>query len=438
MAIKDVKIFDSETKQVIENKTILVQSDTIASIVDAEKRVNAVKTIRGNKRLVCPGFIDTHIHLADITGDYERAPDIFHEDSVQVYRDRLAKAYLSYGVTTVRDAGHAEKWMDVSLDWQKNPVREYPNIFICGAAIISDEEREPYLGHVEVKNPGEAAQKVRDYHDWGVRHIKLYWRLREPEMKSVVSEARRLGMNICAHIDFNVVTIQTAMRLGVKHFEHAYTPIMSVFDYKKHWREFYPEYKQNFENDSFWTQVLEIFRFVHSRPGLEAEYVELISDMAKNQVTLCTSIHLFGSIVNRTTHRTLMQTRKGFEEKFDELNDAQLTRLNEDFDILMSYYKMAFDKGVTLRIGTDCMNGGRAVLSEMLLLYEAGISVEDILQIATINGANAIDKGDKYGSIKTGKKADLVIFEKNPLEDYKNFLSEKIIIKDGVIYHNRN
>ena len=58
LAILDVDVFDSENKQVFENKTILINSDTIASIVDANTQVSALKIIQGNKRLVCPGFID--------------------------------------------------------------------------------------------------------------------------------------------------------------------------------------------------------------------------------------------------------------------------------------------------------------------------------------------------------------------------------------------
>ena len=256
----------------------------------------------------------------------------------------------------------------------------------------------------------------------------------EPEMRAAIGAAQKLDMNMCAHIDYNVVTIQKAIKFGVKHFEHAYTPVISVFNYREHWSDFDAEYRRHFENRSFWTQTLEIFRFVHKRPALRKQYIALLDEMAEIGGSLCSTIHLFGSIVGRTAHRTLMQTRAGNEEKFDDLTAEQLSRLNEDFDLLMSYYKTAHEKGVTLRLGTDCMNGGRAALSEMLLLYEAGFSITDILQIATINGARALELDDQYGSLERGKKADLVLFDQSPFEDSKHFLSGKTVIKDGVIY----
>ena len=67
------------------------------------------------------------------------------------------------------------------------------------------------------------------------------------------------------------------------------------------------------------------------------------------------------------------------------------------------------------------------------MLHQAGFSTEDILQIATINGAVSMDLGNMYGSVKPGKKANLVIFKNSPFEDYKNFLAEKIVIKDGKV-----
>jgi imidazolonepropionase-like amidohydrolase len=65
---------------------------------------------------------------------------------------------------------------------------------------------------------------------------------------------------------------------------------------------------------------------------------------------------------------------------------------------------------------------------------EAGFSIEDILQIATINGVTSMGPGNTYGSIRAGKKADLVIFEKSLFDNYKNLISEKVVIKDGKIY----
>ena len=103
----------------------------------------------------------------------------------------------------------------------------------------------------------------------------------------------------------------------------------------------------------------------------------------------------------------------------------------------MCYVKQLFDKGIKLRIGTDWPSGGKAIVSEQLLLSEYGFTIPVILQISTINGARALGLGDNLGSIDSGKKADLLIWDKSPFDNYKNFLSTKTIIKDGIVFENK-
>jgi hypothetical protein len=348
----------------------------------------------------------------------------------------LAEEYLRYGVTTIRDAGHTEKWLDVSLPLQRHPQPQFPNLYISGAALISDEERKPYQGHVEVSDASDARKKVWEYHDKGIGQVKIYWRLREADMISVINAAGSLGMNIYGHFDNNVVSIPAAMDHGVVHFEHILTIFKSVFDYKRYWSDFQAEYKSNFGEISFGALTLEIFRYVDSHPELSKELNDLIEEMNDNGASLSTSIHIFGSYVHRAKYETRIQIDMKKGKRYDELTDWQKERLLEDFNILMKYCRIVHEKGIKICIGTDCPDGGQALLSELILLYEAGISMGDILQIATINGADAIDHRDKLGSIEIGNRADIVVFEKSPLDDYMNILSKKAVIKSGKIVFN--
>ena len=71
----------------------------------------------------------------------------------------------------------------------------------------------------------------------------------------------------------------------------------------------------------------------------------------------------------------------------------------------------------------------------MLLLNEAGIPMRDVLKIATINGARTLHLDSLYGSIEKGKRANLVMFDKDPLKDPKNLLSKITVIKDGEVVY---
>jgi imidazolonepropionase-like amidohydrolase len=168
-----------------------------------------------------------------------------------------------------------------------------------------------------------------------------------------------------------------------------------------------------------------MFRFIHDHK--QAEMNSLIDKLSKSNVSFSTTIHLLAEQFGLTY----------FSNKDDStLSNDQILRCRENFKIFMGYTKQLFDKGIKLRIGTDCPNGGKAIISEQLLLAENGFSIPAILQISTINGATALGLDNRYGSIENGKKADLLIWEKNPFDDYKNFLANKTIIKDGVVFKN--
>lgn len=435
LAITNVKVFDSENKKVLEAQTILINADTIVSVISAKEPFNAKEIIEGNGRLVSPGFFDTHTHLGNILGDYEKAPIYINTDSINTYRKRIAETFLDYGVTTIKDVGQPEKWIKESLKWQQHPTPDFPNFYICGSALISDEDRVPYISHVEVKNPEDAIRKVQEYHDMGIEYLKLYSRLRTPEFKAVMKKASELHLNTCAHLEYNV-PIDSALSFGLKHFEHLLTLQSSVLNSDADWMDYNSEFQKNFKLKSFIPPIFEAFRYIENKPLLKEKMNTMIEKMAREHVYLSTTIHVLASYTGRSYFRTFIVNRLNTEEIPEVLTNAERQRFNEDFDIMMNYLKIAHHKGIKITIGTDCSDGGKAVLSEMLLLYEAGFSIEDILQIATINGANSMDLGNKYGSISSGKKADLIIFEKNPFDNYKNFLSKKIVIKDGKVYKN--
>jgi imidazolonepropionase-like amidohydrolase len=58
----------------------------------------------------------------------------------------------------------------------------------------------------------------------------------------------------------------------------------------------------------------------------------------------------------------------------------------------------------------------------------------EVLRAATLTGAEGLGYAADLGSLETGKMADLVILDKNPLDDIKNTASIKYVMKNGEIY----
>jgi imidazolonepropionase-like amidohydrolase len=425
LAIKNATVFDSQSGTVLKNRTILINAGIIEDITSNQNRFSAKEIIEAKGKLVTPGFIDTHIHPTDVFGDYAAAPEYLAEDSSEFYRKKLSDTYLPYGVTTAMIMGQPENWLKSILNRSKNPSSNDIDIFTVGGALISKESREPYINHITVESPLAAKQKVLDYYNMGIRHIKLYWRLRKPEFEAAFKTADSLGMKVYGHIDQNVMFMETTLQIGLRNYEHLLTLDHSVINFQKEGNEFGLQMQKNYptSNPGFAATRLEMFRFIHDKK--QAKIDSLINKLVQNKVTFSTTIHLMAEQFGLTY----------FADKTDTtLTNVQLERCRENFRIFMAYGKELFDKGVKLRIGTDCPNGGKAIQSEQLLLFEYGFPVSAILQISTINGANALGIGNKYGSIEEGKKANLIIFDKSPFDNYRNFLSDKTVIKDGVIY----
>ena len=424
-AIKNATVFDSKTGTLSKNRTILIKAGTIVGVMDSKTDFPATKTMNANGKLATAGFIDTHIHPTDVFGDYNAAPEYLPQDSLAFLRKKLSDNYLPYGVTTAMVMGQPENWLPPILNWSVNPSPNFFDVYTVGGALISKESRKPYINHVTVETPAAAKQKVLEYYKLGIRHIKLYWRLRRPEFEAAFKTADSLGMKVYGHIDQNIMFIDTTLDIGLRNYEHILTLDNSVLHFQQDGKDFSSEMQKHYAptTANFPLVRLEMFRFIHDNK--KGEMNSLIDKLSKNYVTFSTTIHLMAEQFGLTY----------FTNKTDtSLSKEQIARCGENFKILMGYAKLLFDKGIELRIGTDCANGGKAMISEQLLLSEYGFSIPSILQISTINGAKALGFDDKYGSIEKGKKADILIWDRSPFDDYKNFLAPKTIIKDGVVF----
>jgi imidazolonepropionase-like amidohydrolase len=87
-------------------------------------------------------------------------------------------------------------------------------------------------------------------------------------------------------------------------------------------------------------------------------------------------------------------------------------------------------------------------------MREAGFHPLEIIQSATLNGAEALGLDDKLGSVTIGKLADFVVVEENPLQNLKVLYGTgaikltddnevvriggvKYTIKDGIVYDSK-
>jgi len=95
----------------------------------------------------------------------------------------------------------------------------------------------------------------------------------------------------------------------------------------------------------------------------------------------------------------------------------------ENYRLWMTFLNEYKNRGGRVVTGSD--SGyiyklyGFGYVRELELLQEAGFHPLEVIQAATLNGAEALGMVDEIGSIEVGKKADFVVVEENPLENLK-------------------
>jgi hypothetical protein len=71
---------------------------------------------------------------------------------------------------------------------------------------------------------------------------------------------------------------------------------------------------------------------------------------------------------------------------------------------------------------------------EMWAIASGGMAPHDVLKVATINGAQAIGFEKDLGSLEAGKLADLLVLDRNPLENIRNTTALRYVMKNGELY----
>jgi imidazolonepropionase-like amidohydrolase len=91
--------------------------------------------------------------------------------------------------------------------------------------------------------------------------------------------------------------------------------------------------------------------------------------------------------------------------------------------------------------GTDIPNlgliPGISLHHELELLVKSGINPLNVIKIATGNGAEALGILDDVGTIESGKQADMIILNANPIRNIRNIGAIEGVIEDGQFFNDK-
>ena len=385
----------SQVTLVIEGKKITGIQKGFVAPTGTDKVINL------KNQTVMPGLTDMHVHIEQETskgGESKR----YQQNQADIAFDaaKYAKTTLLSGFTTVRDLGGSG--VNIAL---RNAINKGttigPRVFTSGRTIATTGGHgdpsnalaekltlDPQYMTGVVNGPDECRQAVRQRYKEGADCIKITAtggvlsiaksgkapQFTEEEIKAVVETAKDYGFIVAAHAH-GTEGIKRAVRAGVTTIEHGtYMDDEAMELMKQHGTYFVP--------------TIIAGKTVADSAKIPGYYHPLVVPKALE----------IGPLIQAT-------------------------------------FAKAYKAGVKIAFGTDSgvsIHGYNAY--EFQYMVEAGMPAMEAIKSATIVPATIMGTQKELGSIETGKIADIIATDGNPLQDIKVMRKVSFVMKDGVVY----
>ena len=253
--IRDVRVFDGRSGKLRNHSSVLIVGNRIEKIsaFDAEAAIPASTTvINGGGRVLMPGLIDVHTHLA-INASMGVIENDFTLDYVALRSAEVARRTLMDGFTSVRDLGGPVFGLQRAIE---AGIVEGPRIFPSGAFISQTSGHGDFRARND-RNPTLSGQRddnfsrmgfsiIADGRDavlaatrqnlmQGATQIKIMAggggasaydpidtsQFTEDEMRAAVEAAADWGTYVTAHL-FTSEAAQRGMKAGLRCLDHAF------------------------------------------------------------------------------------------------------------------------------------------------------------------------------------------------------------------------
>ena len=396
-------VLDCKGEKATTEQTIIVTGNTIMEVRDGYiKAEDGVSVVDLKDQTVMPGFMDMHVHIEGQSSP-KRYEEGFRMDDADVALKATiyCRKTLMAGFTTVRDLGGSG--VNVSL---RNAITrgfiEGPRIYTCEKALgTTGGHADPTNGLRKdlMHDPGpkegvinsitDAKKAVRQRYKNGADVIKITAtggvlsvakdgsgpQFTVEEVKAVVDASNDYGFVTAAHAHGNE-GIRRAVLGGIHSIEHGTFMSSEVMELMK-------------EKGTYYVPTISAGKFVYLMATTRPQY--------------------FPAVIRPKAIAVGPQIEGTFAR--------------------------AYKAGVKIAFGTDSgvsPHGENA--KEFQYMVENGMSPYEAIKSATVAPADLLRVSEKYGTIESGKVADIVAVKGDPLFDIRVLQEVSFVMKDGKIY----
>ncbi len=378
IVLRGATVLTMRGREVLRNADLVVTDNRIARIGPRAAAPVGARVLDLTGRYVIPGLIDVHAH-------WDQRFGILDTESYS------AMASLAYGVTAVRDPQSFRPDIFAYGDLVEVGEMTGPRIFSTGPGIIA----------VDFRTVDEVKTTLRRYRDnYRTGLVKAYMIGNRLQRQWVVQESRELELMPTTEGGASLKMDLTHAIDGFSGNEHA-LPTAPIYD-----------------------DVVQLF----ARSGITYTPTLLVAFGGP-----FASHYFFGReevIADRKLRRFT---------PIDVLYPRAAARIAWYPEREYHFPAIATGAAAILRAGGRVALGGHGELQglgthwEMWALAMGGMRPEEVLQVATIMGAKAIGVAADLGTIEPGKLADLVVLDRNPLDDIRNTTAIRYVMKNGVL-----
>ncbi|UKJ07746.1 amidohydrolase family protein [Solitalea lacus] len=386
IAFKGARIISMKGDEVIENGTIVVEKNKIIAIGDitSVSIPSDAKVIDVAGKTIMPGMVDVHAHISAGAGG------VSSKTQWPYY------ANLAFGVTTTHDPSNNTEMVFSQGEMVKAGLLVGPRIYSTGTILYgADGDFKAVINSLD-----DARSHLRRLKAVGAFSVKSYNQPRREQRQQVIQAARELQMQVVPEGGSTFTHNMSMILDGHTGVEHN-IPVSDVYeDVKQLWNSSKTQY----------TPTLIV-----AYGGLSGEY------------------YWYDKTNVWENNRLLNFTPKAV---IDARSRRRQTTQENDYNHISAskVCKYLSDGGTKVNMGSHGQIQGIGAHWELWMLAQGGMTALEAIRSATLNGALYLGMDKEIGSLEIGKLADMIVMNKNPLENIRNSESIKYVMLNGRLY----
>lgn len=432
VALTHVRVIDGTGAPAQEDRTLLIDGETIAAINDGASAVPAGYTvIDASGKSVMPGIVGMHDHQYYIARP--NLDDTGHSDDPLIIPQMTfssPRLYLANGVTTLRTTGSVEPYTDLNVKRAIDAgTMPGPHMDVTGPYL--EGATSPFIQMHRLTGVEDTVRTVNFWADQGVTSFKAYMNITRAELKAAIQAVHARGLKITGHLC--AVTYPEAAALGIDNLEHGFFANTQNDPGK--------------EPDKCPKGPGEQTLLNMDPSGADAK--ALIATLVAHKVTLTSTLPVFETRapdfrgLSDRQMSFLSEAARADQEHVHAILAARTPERNQllakSWTNALALERAFVAAGGLLQAGPDPTGNGHVLPGfgnhrAIELLVAAGFTPIEAIRIGTLNGATYLGLAGRIGSITPGKRADLVIVSGDPSTDINAIEQVETVFKDGVGY----